>query len=94
MPDQVVFGKFRVRLQKVTTPLPPPAEGTSTTYVYPELLHAPGVRYGVIRVNPQDDADVLLAVTGPKSVLDRLGSAGGVTVLSEREAQDLLQQWG
>ncbi len=93
MPEQIVFGKFRVRLRKVVTPLPPPAEGSSTTYIFPEPLNNLEVRSGVLSVNPADDADVILAVTGPQSVLERLRSTEGVTMLSEHDAEALMQEW-
>lgn len=89
--EQEVNGKFRVKLRKVSSPLPPPATGSSDTFIYPEALSQ--CRYGVIDVNPNDDLDILVAATGPASVLHRLSQVEGVQALSENDAQALLQQW-
>lgn len=87
--EKTVSAKFLVKLRKVETALP--SGGTSTSYIYPELLHQ--CRYGELARNPDDDTEVILAVTGSEGTLEQLAQQSGVTVLSEDRVNDIIQEW-
>lgn len=89
--EQESNGKFRVRLRKVSTPLPPPATGSSEMLIYPDALSQ--CRHGVIAVNPNDEADVILAATGARSALERLAQTEGVQSLTDSEAEAVMRSW-